>query len=185
MASNNNSAAGKILGYKCILYTIALFLLAIAQSTFFAKINLLSSPPDLLLGAVLVIAMHDEQKASSIIGIIAGFFYYALGGGSPLYIIFTFLCGYVFWNISNKAFSKNLPSFLALGAIAYALKIGFNIITLYFAANSFDPVSAMAKIIIPEFISSLLFCSISYLIFYPLTRIFNKKSSKRKEYAYK
>lgn len=185
MAGNNKSATNKILGYKCALYTVALFLLAIAQSTFFAKINLFDATPDLLLGAVLVIAMYDEQRASGIAGIIAGFFYYALGGGSPLYIIFAFLCGYTFWTISDKAFSKNLPSFWALGAIIYAFKAAFNLIVLYFSASSFDPVSAMIKILIPEYVSSMVFSLLSYLVFYPLGRIFNKKTSTRKDYIYK
>lgn len=185
MAGNNKNANNKILGYKCALYSMALFLLAIAQSTFFAKINLFGATPDLLLGATLAIAMHDDQRASSIAGIVAGFFYYALGGGSPLYIIFAFLCGYTFFSISEKAFSKNLPSFLALGAIIYAAKAAFNLIVLYFSASSFDPVNAMVKILIPEFISSLFFSSLSYLVFYPLSRIFNSKSSKRKDYIYK
>jgi hypothetical protein len=37
------------------------------------------------------------------------------------------------------------------------------------------------SIVLPEIISSMVFCSISYILFYTLYKLINKKSSGRKE----
>ena len=77
MARVNVSA--KIIAYKSAIYSIPLFLLGIMQVTFFSKINVLGATPDLLLGAILVIAMLDNERVSAVCGIIAGVIYVSLG----------------------------------------------------------------------------------------------------------
>ena len=178
---NVNSTKAKLLGYKSAVYGVALFFLAILQSTFFSKINLFDATPDLLLGAVLTVAIFDEHKVSAVTGIISGFFYCALGGIKyPLYIIFSFLCGYVFWSISEKALSKNYPSFIALAAFIYGVKAIWNIAETSLFAQSFSLFGTLASIVIPEYLSSMVFCSLSYLIFKTISDIFNKKSRKER-----
>ncbi len=170
------SAGSKIIAYKSILYGTALFFLGIMQVTFFSKINLLSAAPDILLGAVITLSMLEDQRVSAISGIVSGVIYCALGTSSlPMYILFSFLCGYFFHSISNHLFGKNFFSFLALALIAYGAKALFNITELSFLAQSFNLASAVISVIIPEFISSAAFCSISYFVFSGLTKIFNKK----------
>ena len=179
MAKNSNQA--KLLGYKSMLYGAALFVLAIMQSSFFSQINLFGATPDLLLGAVLTIAMFDDGQTSAVCGIIAGFFYCALGGAVyPIYILFAFLCGYVLPSVSERVLGKNYLSFLSLALLTYGAKAFYNLIELSLNANSFNIFSAFINVVVPEFLSSMLFCSISYVIFRNLCKIFNKKSKSRR-----
>ena len=73
--SSTQLARIKAVGYKCTIYAIALYFLAIAQVTFFNKINLFGAPPDLLLAAIAVLCIKEDHKICSICGIISGFFY--------------------------------------------------------------------------------------------------------------
>ena len=180
MASKVSVTKIKSIAYKCSVYSIALFVLSIAQVTFFSKINVLSATPDLMLGAVLLIAMKDDQRVSSICGIVSGFLYCAMGGFVyPFYMMFSFLCGYVLWIISDRFLGKNYVSYLALAVLAFGLKALFNVIEASLFAYTINILNMFTKAIIPEFISSMTFCTVSYLIFNALSRLLNSKSNKK------
>ena len=168
-----------MIAYKCFVYAVALFILSTAQVTFFAKINILGATPDLMLGAVLVIAMKDEKEVAAICGIISGFFYCALGGFVyPFYLMFSFLCGYTLWGVSDRFLGKNYISYLALAILTFALKAVFNLIETSLFAYSFNLLNMISRAIVPEFISSMVFCSLSYLIFSAIAKLLNLKSKK-------
>lgn len=180
MASKISVTKIKAIAYKCSVYSIALFVLSIAQVTFFSKINVLGATPDLMLGAVLLIAMKDDQRVSSICGIVSGFLYCAMGGFVyPFYMMFSFLCGYVLWIISDRFLGKNYVSYLALAVLAFSLKALFNVIEASLFAYTINILNMFTKAIIPEFISSMTFCTVSYLIFNSLSRLLNSKSNKK------
>lgn len=180
MASKISVTKIKAIAYKCSVYSIALFVLSIAQVTFFSKINVFGATPDLMLGAVLLIAMKDDQQVSSICGIVSGFLYCAMGGFVyPFYMMFSFLCGYVLWIISDRFLGKNYVSYLALAVLAFSLKALFNVIEASLFAYTINILNMFTKAIIPEFISSMTFCTVSYLIFNSLSRLLNSKSNKK------
>ena len=180
MANKMSMAKAKTIMYKCCIYSIALFVLSIAQVTFFVKINVLGATPDLMLGAVLLIAMKEDQRVSSICGIVSGFLYCAMGGFVyPFYMMFSFLCGYVLWIISDRFLGKNYVSYLALAILTFGLKALFNVIEASLFAYTINLLNMFARAIIPEFISSMVFCTVSYLIFSALTRLLNSNSDKK------
>ncbi len=179
MAKRLNSARAKNIAYKCVVYGIFLFVLSIAQVTFFSKINVLGATPDLLLGAVLLIAMREDQRVASICGIISGFFYCTMGGFVyPFYVIFSFLCGYTLWFVSDRFLGKNYISYLTLALLTFLLKALFNVIESSLFAYTINMINMFSKAILPEFISSMVFCSLSYLIFTAIARLLNSKSRK-------
>lgn len=180
MSNKISLARLKTVAYKCCVYSAALFLLSILQVTFFTKINVLGATPDLMLGAVLLIAMREDQQISSICGIISGFFYCAMGGFVyPFYIMFSFLCGYTLWFVSDRFLGKNYVSYLTLSLLAFGLKAIFNVAEASFFAYTINLINMVSRAIVPEFISSMAFCSVSYLIFSALSRITNSKSNKK------
>ncbi len=179
MISATHYAKIKAIAYKCTVYSIVLFLLAIAQVTFFSKINVLSSPPDLILGAILLLCLKEEHKVTAICSIVSGILYCSLGGVEyPVYIIFSFLCGYILWIVAERSFGKNYPSYLALAALGFGLKALFNVAYSSMFSNNFAILGTILGIVIPEFISSMIFCSLPYLIFSFLFKLLNKKSRK-------
>ena len=182
MISAAQTAKIKTIAYKCAIYTVALFILAVAQTVFFSKINLLSATPDLLLAAIVLLCMNEDHRVCSICAIVSGFFYSALGAAEhPVYIIFSFLCGYILWIIAERSFGKGYRSFLALSALTFCAKGLFNLAYLSLFSNSFPLIRILVSIVLPEIISSMVFCSISYILFYTLYKLINKKSSGRKE----
>lgn len=179
MANTVGSARAKNIAYKCVIYGIFLFVISVAQVTFFAKINILNATPDLLLAAVLVIAMKDNQRVAAICGIIAGFFYCSMGGFVyPFYMMFSFLCGYTLWGVSDRFLGKNYVSYLTLAILTFALKSLFNIIEASLFAYTINVLNMFSKAILPEFVSSMVFCSVSYLIFNTVAKLLNSKSRK-------
>ena len=112
MADNSNKS--KLLGYKAMLYGAALFVLSIMQTSFFSQINILGATPDLLLGAVLTLAMFEDHKTSAVCGIIAGFFYCAL-----VYVRIRFLerFGASFWKKLRFLYLACAPHLRCKGAL--------------------------------------------------------------------
>ena len=180
MAGKISSTRAKTIAYKCFIYSIALFILSVAQVTFFAKINLFGATPDLMLGAVLLIAMKDDQQVASICGIISGFLYCAMGGFVyPFYMMFSFLCGYTLWFVSDRFLGKNYISYLALALLTFSLKAMFSIVETSLFAYTVNVLNMFSRAILPEFVSSIAFCSLSYLIFSGLARLLNYKSRRK------
>ncbi len=180
MAKKISTTRAKTIAYKCFIYSIVLFILSIAQVTFFAKINILGAVPDLMLGAVLVIAMKDDQEVATICGIVSGFFYCTMGGFVyPFYMIFSFLCGYTLWFVSDRFLGKNYISYLALALLTFTLKALFNIIEASLFAYTVSFLNMFSKAILPEFLSSMVFCTLSYAIFSLIAGLLNSKSKKK------
>ena len=176
------SAKAKTILYKCALYSFALFVIGVLQVTFFAKINILNASPDLLLGGIATLCLYEDGKVSSICGIVSGFFYTALGGFSiPFYIIFSFLAAYALRIIRDNGLPKKHSSFLIIAILAFGAKALFNVAELTLSSKSFNLIGTLYTVIIPEFISSMLFCTIPYAIFFALTRIFYKNTHSRKD----
>ena len=180
------STTFKRAGYKALFYGSALFLLTVAQITLFAHLSLFGATPDLLLAATVTLSMCEGEKTGALAGIGAGFLSVALGApASPIYIVFCFLCGYAFGMISDRALSKNFPSFIALSVFAYLAKAVFNIIEVSLSAEHFNLFSTLSGVVVPELFCSILLCSPIYFIFRALTRPFDKGQHDRREFLSK
>ena len=176
------SAKVKTILYKCALYSVAFFFIGILQVTFFTTINVFNATPDLLLGGVATLCLYEDGKVASISGIISGFFYCALGGFSiPLYIVFSFLAAYALWIIRENGLHKNFSSFLIMAILAFGAKAFYNFAELSLSSQSFNLIGTLYSTIIPEFVSSMIFSLIPYIIFFALTRIFYKNNTRRKD----
>ncbi len=175
-----NAARARLTAYKCILYGIGLLFIGILQVSFFSKINVFSATPDLLLGAICALAMLEGREVCAICGIISGVVYCSLGGFSyPIYILFSFLCGYILPSVSSRVLGRGYISYLALAVITFAFKVIYNLLEAFITSYSASPIHILIGFAVPEFISSLLFCSLSYLAMLGLSHVFSK--SKRKE----
>ncbi len=171
----------KNIAYKSAVYAIPLFLIGILQVTFFAKLSILGATPDLLLGALAFLALREDHRACSVCGIISGFLYSALGTkGLPTYIIFSFLCAYVLWGVAEHTLGKNYFSYLALAFVFFTLKAVYNLAEAALSAISFNLIEAILRIAVPELISSMLFCSVPYVIMLGANKLIGKKSTKKK-----
>ena len=170
------SARAKTILYKCALYSVALFLIGILQVTFFTKINVFNTTPDLLLAGVATLCLYEDGKVASICGIISGFFYCAFGGFSiPFYIVFSFLTAYTLWVIRENGLHKKHSSFIIMTILAFSAKAFYNFAELSLSSQSFNLIGTLYSTIVPEFVSSMILSPIPYITFFALTRIFYKK----------
>lgn len=65
---------------RIVIYGLLILFLAVATSSFFANLRHLPATPDLMLGAVLAVAVVDDRKAAAIVALAGGVMVDALGG---------------------------------------------------------------------------------------------------------
>ena len=65
---------------RIVIYGLLIFFLSVAMSSFFANLHHLPATPDLMLGAVLAVAVIDDRKVAAIVAVVGGVTADALGG---------------------------------------------------------------------------------------------------------
>lgn len=168
------------IAYRSVPYIGVLFLLGVLQVSFFSILDPFGSPPDILLGAVVALAMLEDARICAVSGIASGLFYCALGGSSPAYIIFSFICACLMSYVCSRFPKKNYPAFLALCALAYCFKAAFNVADATLGSNALGILGALRYAALPELASSMLLCSVSYLAMKPLIARLNNKQKIKK-----
>ena len=154
---------------RIVVYSILFFTLCVAQCSFFAGLSFLRAVPDIVMGAVVAIALLDTQKSAIICGIAAGTMIDALGGSgislSPIaFMIIAILC--------SEIAKKMLPNFLSWAVMlipAVALRSLFTLISI---AVSFDGIalsSVFSSILLPEailtfFLSLPIFFAVKFCV---------------------
>ena len=164
--------------YKILKYGIIFFFVIMLPTV---TLPLASSlvVPDLVLCAVIAVAMGEDERTAGICGVVAGFFLDALGGvGLSLSPLVYGFCGYLAGVMVRFFLRRNFPSYLIYVACAAAAN---SVITLFFIYVWQDTVplnAAFTDIVIPEFLLTLLASPLLYLVIaLPLARK-NKQSLK-------
>lgn len=80
---------------RTVVWGGLLLLLAVSESSFFSRLHFLPATPDLILGAVVAIALLDSVPVAAVAAVIGGVMTDALGGVgayfSPILYLFTVL----------------------------------------------------------------------------------------------
>jgi len=148
----------QLLTRRLLVYSPAIFLLAVIQCSFFAQLRFLPAVPDLILGLIVGISMLDSQRAGAVCGIGAGFVIDALGSSglslSPLFYLFIgALCG---------AFSKKmLPGFLSWLVNLFVFSLAKSVLTVLnvlYIANDIPFSEMLTKLLLPEFVTTFIIC---------------------------
>ena len=143
---------------RALVFSPVIFILAVAQCSFFAALSFLPAVPDLMIGMVVAIAMLDSQKSAAVCGIGAGFVLDAIGAsGVSLSPVFYMLCG-VFCAILAK---KMLPSFLSWTvqlAVFSAVKMLFTLANILYVSREISFVTVFLNQLLPEFLCTFVVC---------------------------
>lgn len=79
---------------KSLVWGIWMFFLAVLQTSFFSVFRVFGAVPDLVLPAVIAIAVYDRERMGTIAGIMGGYIADAVGGvGLSLSPLVYMLCG--------------------------------------------------------------------------------------------
>ena len=162
--NKKGSGAGANLWRRIIIYGILILILGCLQCAFFPFLKVCPATPDLIMGALLGIALLDSPTSAAVTSVCAGFFIDAIGGAgialSPLI--------YLFYVLVISAFSgKVLKSFfsyilLLLPSLIYRAAVTYVSISAKTGALALLP--ELRQIILPEAISTALFCLPVYFL---------------------
>ena len=143
---------------RALVFAPVIFLIAVAQCSFFATLKFLPAVPDLMLGVIVAIAMLDSQKSAAVCGIGAGFVIDAIGAtGVSFSPLFYMLCGAICGVIAKKM----LPSFLSFVVQLAIFALTKNFYTL---ANVFSRhpeasfLDTLTGVLIPETLVTFIIC---------------------------
>ena len=126
---------------RALVFSPVIFLLAIAQCSFFAQLYFLPAVPDLMLGTVVAIAMLDSQKSAAVCGIGAGFVIDTIGAsGLSFSPLFYMLCGV----ISAVLAKKMLQSFLSWTIALAVFSVAKAFFTLFLIAEAIPGLMVMS-----------------------------------------
>lgn len=148
-----------------ILDTLLIFTCGVIQTSFFPALSIFRASPDLLLSAVIGLAVWQGEKSGAVSGIGAGIMAMSLGGaGTALLPVFYMLSGYLTGIIAKINFKNNLLSwFIYMTAAAFSRSL-FSFLYSLFALRDSNMLVTFANIVIPEFFMTVAFSVINYYL---------------------
>ncbi|MBQ7011364.1 MAG: rod shape-determining protein MreD [Clostridia bacterium] len=165
--------------YKILKYGLIFFFIIMISTVSLPLVTDGAVIPDLVLCAVIAVAIGEDERTAGVCGVAAGFFLDALGGvGLSLSPVAYGFCGYLVGVLVRFLLRRNFPAYLIFVSCAAAAN---SVITLFFIYVWQDTVplnSAFADIIVPEYLLTLLASPLLYIVIaLPLARK-NKQSLK-------
>ena len=162
---------------KILLFTILVFFSGVLQSSLFPALSMLPASPDLVLIAVIGLAVYDGERSGAVTGIGGGVLLEALGGGANILLmpLFYMLCGYIFGIVSRVFLNRNFISWLLYILIGISLRGALSLVHSIFTEIDVTVYLILTEVIIPEYFITLI-CSIPmYFVVRAASRPFHKK----------
>ncbi len=163
---------------RILIFSLLVFLSGSLQSSFFAAVSFIPATPDLVLIAVIGLAVYDGERSGAVSGICGGVLVEAFGGGAHMLFmpLFYMLCGYFFGVVSRVFLNRNFISWLLYILIGAALRSALSLVHGIFSETDVNIIYLIfTEIIIPEYFVTLV-CSIPmYFIVRAAVRPFHKK----------
>ncbi|MBQ3125675.1 MAG: hypothetical protein IJC15_01275 [Clostridia bacterium] len=161
---------------RVLVWGGVLFLCAILQTTLFSFLRGVHARPDLMLAAVVAIAIFDSPRAGGVAGIAAGVIIGALGGvGLNLLPLFYMLCGCFFGVWSTHSLSANFPSWLIYMLVGCCGRAIMTLIHLDAVYPVYSLLDVVPGILVPEFLATLLVSPLLYLTLRRAALLFNRR----------
>ena len=160
---------------KIAVYGGMLFLLAIAQCSFFANLTFLPATPNIVIGAITAISMLESRHTATVFSLCAGFVIDALGGsGIPLSTLIMLLFSIILTSLAAKML-KNLLVWSLILTLSCALSTLATYLRLLAAGYVKDIYFVFIRISLPEFLLTLLFSLPLYFLFKAAVKFCNSK----------
>lgn len=144
---------------KSLVWGLWLFALAIFQTSLFSYLRIFSSVPDLILPAVIAIAIYDKERTGTIAGIAGGFIIDALGGvGLSISPLVYMICGTTAALLTYSVLRSDFLSWLTATAVSLIISGGFSLLSARFAGGNISFVfsEVLRSLLIPQYFASLI-----------------------------
>ncbi len=146
--------------------TLILFLLRIAECSFFGRIKILPAAPDLILAALTAMALIDKRERALTAAIIGGVLTDAIGGtGIYLSPLFYFAVVLILTSLSGKMM-RSFWSFAALMPLSILQRALYTLLRGYLFGNGLGVTELLRYACLPEAICTAVFCLGIYPIIY-------------------
>lgn len=156
---------------RILIYSALLFLLSVAEGSFFSSLRLIPATPDLILGVITVVTLTDTRETALISAIVGGVMTDAIcGTGIYLSPIFYFLVVLVLCPLAKKMM-KSYLSWLALFPIALLMRAIYTTARAYLFGGSLEFSEILLYAVLPEIICTLIFSLVLYPVVTALSRI--------------
>ena len=169
------SVQAKTILQKAAIYGGAIIILAIFQTAFFSRFAPFGATPDLMLAAVLAIAMFEGERAGCIAGIGAGFFIEAIGSvGLSILPVFYLACGAAAGLLCIRTFSRGPISYAIFVLISFAARAMITLVYINFFWGSYSIIDAVREILVPEYLSGIVLAFFPFIVIRLLAKLFHR-----------
>ena len=159
-----NTGEKRMLLRRILIYGAVFFFLGVAQCAFFSYLKPFGATPNITLGALCAVIMLDNKKSAAVCAIAAGYFIDSLGAVPPSFSpLFYLICIAVLGKVSDKMMPR-FVSFALLMLPATALNALYTYFSVWFAAKSSPSLSILPSLILPEMLSTFVFCLPIYFL---------------------
>jgi hypothetical protein len=162
---------------RIILFSLFIFFTAVFQSSFFGAAGVFPATPDMLLAAVMGIALFDGERSGSLCGMLAGVLANALGSpGTAFMPVFYMLAGFLTGIAIRSFLSRNLLSWLVYVLIGGVLRGSVTLMYVMITEKVYDTVLILTKVVLPEAVMTLIFSVPVYFLARLCARPFLKET---------
>jgi len=150
---------------RIVLFGILVFGNGVIQTSFFSAVSIFPAVPDLLLSAIVGLALFDGERSGAVAGVGAGMLAIALGGsGTFLLPVFYMLTGYLIGIFARVNFKRNLISWFLYMALAAGARTLLSVIYTVFAESGVNILTALNSVVVPEYIMTVIFSVFNYFL---------------------
>ncbi len=143
-----------------LFFSLMLVFAAVLQC---ADIVLFGVVPDMCFALVCAIGFVLGEKYGAIFGLVGGILVWALGsGGVSLSPMLYAICGYICGALPKVILRRNFLSYLVYTAMMGAIHLLFTFVYFIMLSSSYEIWGAFGRLIIPEFISCVIFMIVAY-----------------------
>lgn len=162
---------------KILLFSLLVFLSGVLQSSFFSAIAFLPAAPDLVLIAVIGLAVYDGERTGAVAGICGGVLVEAFGGGAHMLFmpLFYMLCGYFFGAVSRVFLNRNFVSWILYSLIGASLRASLSLLHAMLFETDINVYLIFTEIVVPEYFATLICALPMYFLIRAAVRPFHKK----------
>jgi cell shape-determining protein MreD len=165
---------------KGMVCVALLLLFALLQTTLLARFRPFGAIPDLMLSAVIAIAMLEGEKWGCLIGMCAAFIIDALGGGAIHLLPLLYMpAGYFVPVATELYFTDSAPVRFLYSAIAGIGRAILTLMLLAMTVTDFSLPGLFLSVVLPEYASTLLLSIPVQILVRTVLHPFHKSRSER------
>lgn len=144
---------------KGLVWGCWLFVLVVAETSFFSLFRPFGAVPDLVLPAVIAIGIYDRERMGAIAGLVGGYLADALGGvGLSLSPLVYMLCGCFFALLAYSVLRRDFISWLVAVSVSLTVSGAASVICAYASVTNahFGVEDLFLRLLFPQFFSSVI-----------------------------